>query len=100
MSESFVVAIKPSARRTNRAAGTAVNRNGAYQRFESRKEAETWAARLATAEAPVWIRGANPNDRTPADGYLMGRQRSPERGKSEQLPGDQSELPPEILGEA
>ncbi|MFB6154499.1 MAG: hypothetical protein ABEJ22_01295 [Haloferacaceae archaeon] len=70
----YVVAIKPSARRTNGAVGELVNGRGTRRRFDSRADAEAWAAGLsAQGERRVWIRTANPGDRTDADAYLIGR---------------------------
>ncbi|MFB6250109.1 MAG: hypothetical protein ABEI27_00230 [Halobellus sp.] len=73
MSE-YVVDVKPSARRTNAAAGQLVQRSGSRHRFDSRADAETWAAGLtAQGETTVWVRTANPNDRSDVDAYLIGR---------------------------
>ncbi|MFB6080161.1 MAG: hypothetical protein ABEJ81_04100 [Haloferacaceae archaeon] len=73
---AYVVDVKPSARRTNAAVGRAVNRDGTRRRFLSRADAETWALGLsARGDRRVWIRAANPNDRTGADAYLVGRRR-------------------------
>jgi hypothetical protein len=70
----YVVDIKPSARRTNGAVGSLVNRRGARCRFEAREDAERWAEGLSVeGDARVWIRRANPNDSTGADAYLVGR---------------------------
>lgn len=70
----YVVDIKPSARRRNGAVGTVVNDRGSRHRFESRDDAEMWAAGLsARGERHVWIRAANPDDGTGADGYLVSR---------------------------
>lgn len=77
MSE-FVVAIKPSARRTNGAVGRLVNREGTRHAFADRESAESWAAGLVTADGEVvWIREANPNDSADVDAYLVGRRRPP-----------------------
>lgn len=66
--------IKPSARRTNGAVGEMVNLTGTRRRFDTRADAEAWAAGLsAQGERRVWIRAANPDDRTGADAYLIGR---------------------------
>lgn len=70
----FVVAIKPSARRRNGAVGRIVNRSGGRHRFDSRADAEAWAAGLsAEGERPVWIRGAHPADAADVDAYLVSR---------------------------
>ena len=71
--------VKPSARRTNGAVGRTVNRRGARRRFEDRDAADAWADRLSRdGERRVWVRDANPDDATGADGYLVGRR--PARG--------------------
>jgi hypothetical protein len=73
----FSVSIKPSARRTNAAVGALVNRFGSNKRFDTRDDAAWWADGLsARGESRVWIRAANPNDRSDADAYLVGRRRS------------------------
>jgi hypothetical protein len=70
----YVVDVKPSARRTNAAAGKLVQRSGSRHRFDSRADAETWAAGLtAQGGSTVWVRTANPDDRSDADAYLIGR---------------------------
>lgn len=77
---SYVVAVKPSARRTNGAAGRYVHAEGPRRRFESRAAAEEWAAALTEeGERRVWVRDANPNDAAPVDGYLIGRTRAFDR---------------------
>ncbi|MFB6305169.1 MAG: hypothetical protein ABEH47_08375 [Haloferacaceae archaeon] len=73
---AYVVDIKPSARRTNGAVGATVNRRGTRRRFEAREDAEAWARGLSErGDRRVWIRTANPDDRTGADAYLIGRRR-------------------------
>lgn len=75
-----MVDVKPSARRTNGAVGRTVNRRGGRRTFGSRAEADEWAADLSEAGARrVWVRDANPDDSTGADGYLVGRR--PSRGR-------------------
>lgn len=81
MSE-YVVEIKSSARRANGVVGRVVNSRGVHHRFDSREQAETWAAGLTSqGTRPVWIRRANPNDPAPVDAYLMSR-RPAEEGES------------------
>ncbi|MFB6091019.1 MAG: hypothetical protein ABEJ97_08175 [Halobellus sp.] len=73
MSE-YVVDVKPSARRTNGAVGRLIQQSGSRHRFDGRADAEAWAAGLtAQGESTVWIRTANPDDRSDADAYLIGR---------------------------
>ncbi|MFA1610323.1 hypothetical protein [Halobellus rubicundus] len=73
MSE-YVVDVKPSARRTNGAVGRLIQQAGSRHRFDGRADAEAWAAGLsAQGESTVWIRTANPDDRSDADAYLIGR---------------------------
>jgi hypothetical protein len=92
VSEAYLVAIKPSARRTNGAVGRTVNRSGTRHRFDSRVDAEVWAAGLASrGGTPVWIREANPNDDADVDAYLMGRRRMPDRSTRED--GSQTAVP-------
>ncbi|WP_411967991.1 hypothetical protein [Haloferax sp. YSSS75] len=71
---AFVVDIKPSARRTNGAVGTLVNRRGTRHVFSSRDDAEMWASGLSSrGDVAVWIRSADPRDESDADAYLVGR---------------------------
>lgn len=70
---SYVVDVKPSARKRNAAAGEAVNRAGVRRRFESRAVAERWAASLSEGDGRVWVQAAHPADETPADAYLVSR---------------------------
>ncbi|MFB6143095.1 MAG: hypothetical protein ABEJ30_07100 [Halorientalis sp.] len=90
----YVVDIKPSARRTNGLVGSVVNRRGPRRRFEAREDAEAWAAGLSErGDRTVWVRAANPDDRTGADAYLVGRYREP-RNDPVEPPGEQAPLPP------
>jgi hypothetical protein len=68
----FLVAVKPSARRSNAAAGRVVCHRGSRHRFDDRSEAESWADELAAGDGTVWIRAANPDDRSDVDAYLVG----------------------------
>ena len=71
---AFVVDIKPSARRTNGAVGTLVNRRGSRHVFSSRDDAEMWASGLSSrGGVVVWIRSADPRDESDTDAYLVGR---------------------------
>jgi len=72
--DRYVVEIKSSARRANGVVGRVVNSRGVHHGFDSREQAETWAAGLSSqGSRPVWIRRANPNDPAPVDAYLMSR---------------------------
>lgn len=74
-----MVDVKPSARRSNGAVGRALHREGRRRTFDSRPEADEWADALSEeGERRVWVRDANPDDGTGADGYLVGRR--PPRG--------------------
>jgi hypothetical protein len=89
----YVVDIKPSARRRNGAVGTVVNDRGSRHRFESRDDAEMWAAGLsARGERRVWIRAANPGDETGADGYLVSRRRPRDSGTGADRDGEQAAI--------
>jgi hypothetical protein len=68
----YLVEVKRSARRSNAAVGTVVCQRGVRHRFDSRDEAESWADELADDDGQVWIRAANPDDRSDVDGYLIG----------------------------
>lgn len=74
----YVVDVKRSARRTNGAVGVAVCRDGARRRFADRAAADAWAAALSKrGDGHVWIRVADPDDQSAADGYLVGRYTQP-----------------------
>jgi hypothetical protein len=88
--DGYLVEIKPSARRTNAAAGRAINRAGARREFPDRAAAEAWAADLSADDPVVWIRTANPGDDA-VDGYLMGRRRLPTAGAGETTPPGEQE---------
>ncbi len=68
----YLVEVKRSARKSNAAVGSVVCQRGTSHRFESRDDAESWAADLADDDARVWIRAANPDDRSDVDAYLVG----------------------------
>jgi len=76
----FVVDIKTSARRANGVVGATVHQGGTRRQFDGREDAESWATGLSAAGTrKVWIRAANPDDRTGADAYLVSRR--PRRGE-------------------
>ncbi len=76
VTDRYLVAVKPSARRTNPAVGRAVNRDGTRHEFADRAAAERWATELSSEGPLVWVRAANPADDA-VDAYLMGRRRRP-----------------------
>lgn len=92
----YLVEVKKSARKSNAAVGTAVCQRGVRYEFDSRDEAESWAADLADDDAHVWIRAANPDDRSEVDAYLLGwlfRRRAAEESSDETpTPGEQAWL--------
>ena len=88
----YLVEVKRSARRSNAAVGSVVNRHGAQHRFDSREAAEAWAADLAEDDATVWVRKANPDDRSDVDAYLIGWLRSVKAPTAEESPGEQAWL--------
>ncbi|MFT4889580.1 MAG: hypothetical protein ACI9YT_000490 [Halobacteriales archaeon] len=85
MSDPYVVAIKPSARRANGTVGRLVHEEGAVREFDSRALAEAWADGVSRGGGHVWIRDANPNDEA-ADGYLMSRGDRPKRAGTDDGP--------------
>jgi hypothetical protein len=88
----YLVEVKRSARKSNAAVGRVVNRHGVRHRFDDRDAAESWAADLAGEDAHVWIRKANPDDRSNVDAYLVGWLRSVRASTPEERPGEQSWL--------
>ncbi|SHG41905.1 hypothetical protein [Halobaculum gomorrense] len=73
---SYLVEVKPSARKANAAVGHAVLHEGTRREFDDRGAAEAWAEGLSTgADRPVWIHAAHPADRSEVDAYLVSRQR-------------------------
>ena len=71
----YVVAVKPSARRTAGGAGEWVNREGPRRRFASKALAREWARELSGSGGTVWIQDAAPGDGSDDDGYLVGGER-------------------------
>ncbi len=72
---SYLVEVKPSARKANGAVGRLVNRQGARRAFADRSAAEAWAEGLSEGSRPVWIRTAHPRDQSDVDAYLVSRRR-------------------------
>jgi len=70
---SFVVEVKPSARKRNAKAGRVVFEDGSRRTFESRAAAERWAAALSAGDGHVWVAAAHPDDASDVDGYLLSR---------------------------
>jgi hypothetical protein len=75
VSDEYVVEIKPSARRSSRAAGEWVHERGPRRVFESKALAREWASE-ASPEERVWIQDAAPRDPRAVDGYLVGGRRT------------------------
>lgn len=69
--DAYVVALKPSARRSNAAVGRLVFEGGQRRTFDSRAVADEWARRLSRGDGDVFVRDANPNDGADVDGYLI-----------------------------
>jgi hypothetical protein len=91
----YLVEVKRSARRSNAAVGSVVCQYGVRHRFEGRDAAESWAADLADDDGHVWIRAANPDDRSDVDAYLVGWLHRPitaSSGDTEAPPGEQAWL--------
>jgi hypothetical protein len=88
----YLVEVKRSARRSNAAVGTVVCERGVQHRFPSRDAAEAWAADLADDDAHVWIRAANPDDRSDVDGYLVGWLHRVKAPQPDETPGEQAWL--------
>jgi len=89
VSEGYVVAIKPTARKASAAAGEHVRDVGPTREFDSRAAAEAWVRE--EADGAVWVRDANPNDGSPADGYLMSWRHAPDPAPPDP-PGEQDGL--------
>lgn len=70
---SFVVAVKPSARKRNAKVGQLVFEEGTRRTFADRAAAERWARALTTGDGHVWIAAAHPRDDSDADAYLVSR---------------------------
>jgi hypothetical protein len=88
MSDPYVVAIKPSARRVSRAAGEWVAREGRLRTFDSKALAREWAREASPQGRTLWVQDAHPEDYGSADGYLLARA-SRLRGNETELPGEQ-----------
>ena len=89
MGDSYVVAIKPSARRASGAAGEWVFEHGRHRTFDTRALAREWGRSIGPRDRTLWVQDAHPLDTSRADGYLLARQRGP--GSSDRV-GEQSAL--------
>jgi len=74
--ESFVVAIKESARERNDGVEQLVADAGPRRRYDSRDDAEAEAADLSADDGDVRLQAIAPRDDTDADAYLVGASRS------------------------
>jgi hypothetical protein len=83
----YVVAMKPSARRTSAPVGRWVRDHGARRAFDSKPLAREWARAASGPRARVWIQDAVPTDASDADGYLVGRGTGRGRGRSTDVYG-------------
>lgn len=87
----YVVDIKPSARRASPDVGRYVRDHGGRRAFADRSAADGWAAKLSADGGKVWVRDANPDDATGADGYLMAYGHEPTPAEDPD-PGEQGGL--------
>lgn len=71
MAGSYLVAIKPSARRINTAAAEWVGRRESTRTFASKRDAKAWARAISGGDGDVRVQDAAPNDPEPVDGYLV-----------------------------
>lgn len=71
MAGSYLVAVKPSARRINTAAAEWVGRRESTRTFASKRDAKAWARAISGGDGDVRIQDAAPNDPDPIDGYLV-----------------------------
>lgn len=81
----YVVRIKSSARRINRAAGEYLAYQGATRRFEAKSAARAWATEISDGDGAVRVQDAAPNDPADVDGYLVA---DPVRRRSGSARGD------------
>lgn len=88
MGDSYVVAVKPSARRVSGAAGEWVAEEGRFRAFGSKALARRWAREASPRGRTLWVQNAHPLDEGPADGYVLAR-RSRLRGNEKELRGEQ-----------
>lgn len=91
MSDPYVVAVKPSARRVSREAGEWVAEKGRHRDFDSKALAREWAREASPQGRTLWVQDAHPRDLGPADGYVLARVSSL-RGNEAELPGEQRAL--------
>lgn len=71
MADSYIVSLKPSARRINTAAAEWVGRRESTRTFASKRDAKAWARAISGGDGDVRIQDAAPNDPAPIDGYLV-----------------------------
>jgi hypothetical protein len=81
VSETYVLEIKPSARRHSSRAGEWVHERGPRRVFDSKALAREWANQRGTQ---VWIQDAAPHDASAVDGYLVGGRRASGARRSDQ----------------
>lgn len=91
MSDPYVVALKPSARRVSSAVGQWVAEEGRFRAFDSKALAREWAREVSPQGRTLWVQDAHPRDIGPSDGYLLARA-SHLRGNETELPGEQRAL--------
>ncbi|MDZ7701847.1 MAG: hypothetical protein U5J98_07120 [Halobacteriales archaeon] len=84
----YEVAIKPSARRLNRAAGEWVGRRGRSRTFAEKSDAQAWAQDISSA-GRVRVQDVAPNDPADVDGYLVA---DPNRERSASEPAGTTSL--------
>jgi hypothetical protein len=98
MGDSYVVAIKPSARRASGAAGEWVLERGRHRAFDTKALAREWAGSIGPRDRTLWVQDAHPLDDGRADGYLLARPR--ERGQPDRVGGQSNRVGEQLaLGE-
>ena len=84
----YEVAIKPSARRSNRVAGEWVGRRGQSRTFATKADAKAWAEDVSSA-GPVRVQDVAPNDPADVEGYLVA---DPNRDRTAPEPAETKPL--------